>query len=302
MKIKNLSIVLIPALLLSLLSMIPINKNYSNDSNVEWMSNVNDDTRLIDMSIPGTHDSGATHSIFDVAGKCQDLSIKQQLNIGTRFFDLRLQLVKDEFRIIHGPVDQRLKFNKVLKDLISFINQYNSEFLIISIKEESSSKDSTRKFEDVLLENLNEYKDIISFSKELPKTVKEARGKIHIISRYDLDFGYPAYYGFQDDTSFILNDLYVQDNYNIPNVEEKIEDIKKTIDVSNSADNDKLVINFTSCYLDPGFPPSYAGTTALSINPWFIDYINGNSEVKLGIVVSDFMTKELAESIYRRNY
>ena len=87
MKIKRLSTILIPSLALSLLGMIPINRNYSKDSNVEWMSGINDDTRLIDMSIPGTHDSGATHSIFDVAGKCQDLTIKEQLNVGTRFFD-----------------------------------------------------------------------------------------------------------------------------------------------------------------------------------------------------------------------
>lgn len=301
MKLKQLSIILISTLVISLLSMIPINRSYSKDVEL-WMSNVNDDTRIIDMSIPGTHDSGATHSIFDVAGKCQDLSIKQQLNVGTRFFDLRLQLVGEEFRIIHGPADQNLKFKSVLKDLTSFVKEYNTEFLIISIKQEDSSKDNTRSFEDVLLDKLKEYEDVISFSKELPKTVKDARGKIHIISRHNLDFGYPAYYGFSDDTTFTLNDLYVQDNYNIPNVKEKIEDIKSTIEVSNSETNDKLVINFTSCYLDPAFPPSYAGTAALSINPWFIDYINKNSDYKLGIVVSDFMTKELAESIYRRNY
>ena len=67
MKTKPLSIILIQTLVISLLSMIPINRSYSKDVET-WMSKVNDDTRLIDMSIPGTHDSGATHSIFDVAG------------------------------------------------------------------------------------------------------------------------------------------------------------------------------------------------------------------------------------------
>ena len=91
-------LIVISSLVVSLLAMIPINNSYSRDVN-PWMSKVNDDTRIIDMSIPGTHDSGATHSLFDVAGKCQDLSVKQQLNVGTRFFDLRLQLVGEEFRI-----------------------------------------------------------------------------------------------------------------------------------------------------------------------------------------------------------
>lgn len=302
MKNQKSLFVIIPTLILSLLAMIPINRNYSKDSNVEWMSKVNDDIRLIDMSIPGTHDSGATHSIFDVAGKCQDLNIKEQLNVGTRFFDLRLQLIGEEFRIIHGPVDQNLKFKKVLKELTSFIKEHNSETIIISIKQESSSKNNSRSFEEVLIEVLDEYKDVISFSNELPSTLKDARGKIHIISRYAFSYGYPAYDGWSDDTTFTLNDLYVQDNYCLDDIQEKKEDIISTINVSNSEDNTKLVLNFTSCYLDNAFPPSYAGTAGRYINPWFIDYINEHEDYKLGIVVSDFMSKELADSIIRRNY
>ena len=110
MNIKKFSIITISSIMVSLLAMAPINRSYINEE--PWMKNVSDDTRLIDMSIPGTHDSGATHSLFDVAGKCQELNIKQQLNVGTRFFDLRLQLVGEEFKIIHGPADQNLKFKK----------------------------------------------------------------------------------------------------------------------------------------------------------------------------------------------
>lgn len=298
---KRIIIVLVASLLGTLLAVAPINRSYSVNVDA-WMSSVKDDMKLIDMSIPGSHDSGATHSIFDVAGKCQELNVKQQLNIGTRFFDLRLQLVGDEFRIIHGPVDQKLKFKSVLKDLTSFIKKYDSEFLIVSIKQEDSSINNTRSFEEVLKENLDEFSDYISFDKELPSLVKEARGKIHILSRHYLDFGYPSYSGWMDDTTFTLGELYVQDNYCIDSIEEKKEDIKSTINRSNDVSNDKLVINFTSCYLDNAFPPSYAGTAAKYINPWFNDYIKEHDDFKLGVVVSDFINKEIAELIYRRNY
>lgn len=300
MNYKKLSIVVIPTLLLSLFAMIPINRSYNKKE--PWMSKVNDNVRLIDLSIPGTHDSGATHSIFDVAGKCQDTTIRQQLNMGTRFFDLRLVLNNDEFKIIHGPVDQNLKFKKVLKELTSYVKENPSEFLLISIKEESGSVNSSRSFEEVLLEDLNEYEEVISYSNELPKTVKDARGKIHIISRHNLSFGYPSYYGWSDDSTFVLDDLYVQDNYCIDDVEEKKQDIISTINVSNNLNNNYLVINFTSCYLDNAFPPSYAGTAARDINPWFISYIKEHKHDKLGIIVIDFMSEELSEAIYRRNY
>lgn len=300
MKLKKLSLISISSLIISLLAMAPINRNYNKQE--PWMSKVKDDIKLIDMSIPGTHDSGATHSIFDVSGKCQELNIKQQLNVGTRFFDLRLQLVEDEFRIIHGPVDQRLKFKNVLEDLTEYIKENNSEFLIISLKQEDSSINNSRDFEEVLKEDLQEHSDVICFDTVLPETIKEARGKIYIISRHNLDFGYPAYYGWNDDTTFTLNDLYVQDNYCVDSLEEKQNDIISAIAIANDITNNKLVINFTSCYLDVPFPPTYAGTIGRQINPWFINYVNEHSEDKLGIIVADFMSQELAESIYRRNY
>ena len=104
MKIKRKGIIfLIGVLIISLFSMIPLNL-YSKKDVMPWMSYIHDDTKISDISIPGTHDSGATHSIFDVAGKCQDLSIKQQLRVGVRFFDLRLQLVNDEFKIVHSCI------------------------------------------------------------------------------------------------------------------------------------------------------------------------------------------------------
>lgn len=298
MKIKRKGILfLIGVLIISLFSMIPLN-SYSKKDVMPWMSYIHDDTKISDISIPGTHDSGATHSIFDVSGKCQDLSIKQQLRVGVRFFDLRLQLVNDEFKIVHSFVKQNLSFKKVMKDLSNFINENNSEFIIISLKKEASDKNSTLDFKDKLTSDLNEYKDVISFDKELPEYINDARGKIYIFDRYGLDYGIPLS-NWSDDTSFEVNNYYVQDNYCISDLKEKQEDIIKAIDYKNS--NDNIVINFTSCYLDYGFPPTYAGSSANKINPWFYEYIN-ESNMKLGIVVMDFMTIDLAKAIYMRNY
>ena len=112
--------------------------------------------------------------------------------------------------------------------------------------------------------------------------------------------GINAYYGWSDSTTFVLDNLYIQDNYCIDEVLEKQEDIIKTLNYSKD-NNDKLVLNFTSCYLDNAFPPSYAGTPANTINPWIINYLedfNGDT----GIIITDFITKNLAESIYMRNF
>ena len=280
--------IILASLLISIFALVPIDRHHDEYSK-NWMSHVEDNTKIKDMSLPGTHDSGALHSIADVAGKCQDISIATQLDIGVRFLDLRLQLVNNEFVLVHSFVQQNLTFETVLNDLSTFIKGNSSEFIIISIKEEAGSVNSNLWFDEALHRDLTKYSDVISLDNRLPETLGEARGKIFVLSRCNTDFGIPAYYGWADDTSFTLDDMYIQDNYNIQDIEEKKNDILNTIKYANT-NSDKLVLNFTSCYLDPGFPPSYAGTAALEINPWFESTIKNNND-KLGIIVAE--TKQL---------
>ena len=298
-KILIMLIMLASTLLISIFAFVPIERKY-DESSINWMSKLSDDTNVLDLSLPGTHDSGALHSIADVAGKCQDIPISSQLEIGVRFFDLRLQLVNDEFKIVHSFVDQKLKFEKVVNDLYSFIKNNPTEFLIISIKQENSSLNSSLSFDEALIKALKPYEDVFMLNESsLPEKLGMARSKIFILSRFSEYYGIPAYYGWADDTSFEVNNLYVQDNYNISDLEEKKNDILNTIKYANE-NSDKLVLNFTSCYLNHGFPPTYAGTTALAINPWLKKEISQNNK-KLGILVIDFIDEELSKSIYMRN-
>ncbi len=281
-------------------ALIPVTKSHARKANA-WLSEISDSTKICDLSIPGTHDSGATHSIFDVAGKCQDLSIKSQLNIGVRFLDLRLQLINDKFQIVHSFVKQNLTFESVVLDMKNFLTQNPSEFLIISIKQEQSSVNSTLKFETALLNELKPANEIINFTSILPETVGEIRGKILIISRYsNSTVGIPAHSGWIDDDCFELGDLYVQDNYSIDEIQDKKQSVQTALNYAKSS-NGKLVLNFSSCYLNNAFPPSYAGTSALEINPWLLEYL-GTNNGKTGIIVADFITEKLAKAIYGRNF
>ena len=289
-------ITLLASIIISIFAMVPISN--IKESSI-WMSKVDDNKKIVELSIPGTHDSGATHSIFDVAGKCQDLSIKQQLKIGVRFFDIRLQQVNDSLNVVHSFVDQNLSFEKVLKDMDGFIKENNSEFLIVSIKEDADSKNSNKSFDKLVLEYLNRYDKTICLDNNLPETIKEARGKIYILSRFSSEIGIQAYMGWQDSTTFTIDNLYVQDNYCIDDINIKKEDILNTLNYSKT-NQDKLVLNFTSCYLDYGFPPTYAAPPAIDINPWLIKTINENDD-SVGIIVADFISKEMALAIYKRN-
>lgn len=287
-------IVLFLFITLTLMAILPINKEYDP---VEWMGKLSDDTLISEMAIPGTHDSGATHSIFDISGKCQDITIDSQLNIGVRFFDIRLKLKNDEFVIVHSFVDQDLKLINVLDSFNEFITCHDEEFLIISFKEETSAVNSSLDFDTALIDLLKKY-DKFTFENSLPKKLGGARGKIYMLNRFnDSELGLPTYSGWMDSTSFEVGNLYVQDNYSIDDIEDKKKSITDAFEYAKSSD--KVTLNYTSCYLNILFPPTYAGISANTINNWLPSYID-NNEIN-GVVIVDFATEELVNSIYMEN-
>lgn len=288
---------------LAVLAVVPLQR--IRDSRADWMAALDDSAPLNALSIPGTHDSGALHSIADVSGKCQTLPVADQLQIGVRFLDIRLQLVDDELRIVHSFVDQKTEFADTLTDMVTFLREHPTEFLLVSFKEDADPKRSEGNFTETLENMLRAYPDVISTSNTLPATVGEARGKLHVIARYaDATLGLPCHRGWTDDESFTLNGLYIQDNYQVGSTGEKFFDIVTAYEAAAGAEY-TLVLNYTSCYLKNGFPPLYAGTPAHDIHFWMresISLISGLSNDPLGVLVCDFMTSDLANLIIGRNF
>lgn len=280
-------------------SLLPIEKSVQDNS--QWMAGLPDDTALNTLTIPGTHDSGALYSFAGVSGKCQSVPIDQQLKMGVRFLDIRLKLVKNELNVVHSFVDQKLTLSEVLKDITKFIRENPTEFLLVSFKEDDSPVKSDVSFTARLEEMLGEYDGIIVPDRELPGTLGEMRGKIYILARYrDASLGIPAYHGWQDSTDFDLNRMHIQDHYEISDIAVKQSDILAAIDKADSRQY-SIVLNFTSCYLDHGFPPTWAAAPARTINPWLIQLCR-TAESCSGIFVCDYITSELAAALIERNF
>jgi len=297
MKIRTIVAALL-IIVFAVLAMVPMT-SVRSDEGASWMAKVPDETRITEMSIPGSHDSGATHSIGDVAGKCQDLSIADQLKAGVRFLDIRLRLFGDSLRVVHSMVDQSLSFESVMDDINAFLKENDSETVIISIKEDYDPTDSTLTFERAVDDKLSDY-EMVDKGK-LPSTLGEARGKAYILARYTTVTGIAAYSGWADSTTFDLGGMHIQDHYCLDSVDEKIDDIKAAFEYSDDHP-DKLTLNFTSGYLDGAFPPSYSGTTAKKVNVFLKKYLDDDPDLKLGIVISDFVTESLCAQIYGRNF
>ena len=291
--------VLIPTLVVPLIFIIAlmgftgiIKSRSGSTKYADWMKSLDDNASLREVNMPGSHDTMALYSIADFAGQCQSLSLKEQLNLGVRFLDIRLKEDHNKLKAVHGFIDQKASFASITKTIESFLEKHNDEFIIMSIKEEADASNSNKSFEECLkgyLENEIYLKDTT-----LPNKVGDVRGKVLLLSRYaDSTIGIPSYNGWADSASFTLpNDIYVQDTYQITSKEQKQEEIVKCFNETGHA----LKINFLSAYRTDTFPPSYAVSAAKDINPWINNEISKYDD--RGIVLYDFVTEENMNSFF----
>lgn len=159
-----------------------------------WMSYVDGNKYLDELSIPGTHDSSTCSVDNDTEPqtslvKCQQDYIPTQLLEGIRYFDIRLGK-GDNPGIDHGMFYLRKKDGNFLhlSDVIgyfkTFLNEHPSEALIMLASrgnDEATDESITTAFAKVMADN----PDLFYTSSHVP-TLGEVRGKIVLLRRFRL--------------------------------------------------------------------------------------------------------------------
>jgi 1-phosphatidylinositol phosphodiesterase len=276
-----------------ILSFLPLGST-TDKAQASWMKGLNDSALLSSLTIPGSHDSGAFYSLADIAGKCQDASISDQLSYGVRFLDVRLVNYKDSLYVCHGIVNEGMKFSSLLKEVSDYLVSYPSEGLLLSVKEEQKAIGASSSFETALTKAISPYQSQFITERVWKKTVGEIRGKIVLLSRYENStFGVPAYEGWEDSTTFDLDEMHIQDHYKLTDNASKWDDISKTFDYAFQHP-EKLTLNFCSGYLLKGFPPSYSLSTAKDINARLLKELPSSHK---GVLICDFVTPSLVSSL-----
>lgn len=96
------------------------------------------------VNVPGTHDSCTAFCTLENMSRCHSLTIKEQLELGIRLFDIRLNKSGDEFYLVHALADcftdkektTKLTFGMVLDEFRSFLKENPEETLIVSVKQD----------------------------------------------------------------------------------------------------------------------------------------------------------------------
>ena len=293
---------------------------------VNWMENVSDETKLSNMSIPGTHDSCTQYVDMRYIFQCQDASVATQLIYGYRYLDMRLVLEKRSgqetlvlkhniarCKVSDSPFSRTLTLADVLKDVYAFLDEYPRETVILCMKAENS-KDDVAAVQKALYEMTDQASERWYLKNEIP-TLGTVRGRIVLATRFDdkLPVGSDRcglYFGWADQGNrTVLTDptadsvingretLYVQDRYNY-DVGDKITAIRTCLDSSRAAD-DTFFLNFTSTSGSGavGHPKEYAKDINLDLYAY--EWEAGKA---YGVVIVDFGPKKIAEKIYGTNF
>ena len=70
-----------------------LDKNFNDNS--KWMKNINDEVLVNEIIMPGSHDAGSYKMVW--LGETQQFSIEKQLQMGVRYFDIRVNKVDNNF-------------------------------------------------------------------------------------------------------------------------------------------------------------------------------------------------------------
>lgn len=261
-----------------------------------WMGALSGDLALSEISIPGTHDSGATKGGYLV--QCQRLSLADQFELGIRFIDIRLKRVGSRdnkvLRVFHGGFEQPLTFPEVIAQCQSFLEGHPGETILMLVNDEARDQTEPQEFASLVDKHIDEAKaGLFHSDPQIPSSLKEVRGKVVLLRRYSHSTKGIDCRPWPHNTAGPVGDgkLYAQDYYkveisdHIAGTISAAEKLGKIRDAMTHAKNypNEIVLNFTSGFGSLG-PLSIANYIHEDLSEMLSHYGKGRT----GVVILDF--------------
>ncbi|MDR1904418.1 MAG: hypothetical protein LBQ88_19305 [Treponema sp.] len=288
--------------------------------NNEWMSGIDNNKKIADINIPGTHDSAAINKEHRTLYATQTTTLTEQMNGGVRLFDIRIKTNKNSgggfsFVTCHGSIgfamdmNEYQSFTSAFDEFEEFLSKNKTEGLIVSLKMDdwNSCGRTDADKEEVygkLYEVISKYPIIkAQDGKYNMCTMSQLRGKIFLLNRMNNDprFGSPI--KWEDNTPGELTsgegrgkrdfDVYVQDKFKgLPLINPaagKNELVMKALDEKKDG---MVIFNFASA--------TYFFIIGVSIQKLFLGELgknNGESRQKnLGWLLFDRVVADVCKT------
>lgn len=264
-----------------------------------WMKELDDKYPLPVLSIPGTHNSPTCHTALPSV-RCQSVGVREQLDNGVRYFDIRLSVDTDDpkMALVHSAFPISLTgtkwFGDMLTTIYEFLDKNPSETLIMSLKREGTGKGNDGDLGKYLKHHYVDKTRHRWWTEPRIPRLGEARGRIIIMRRFRIEETLQKCWdgrGYGIDASTWPDNcedgrvhgdhIRVQDFYEITeteNIEKKIEftrtHLERAAEQSPSKDGQipPFFINFLSAsnFFDARCWPE---RIAAKVNPAVIEYL-----------------------------
>lgn len=272
---------------------------------MSWMKNLDDNLRIGSIkAIPKTHNSCAIKpkskkmTVPWLWAKCQKYDITQQLNMGVRAFDLRLNPIMENQKnkndiLISHTIISNYTLNRVLQEMNTFLEESPDEFIFLFLNSEWEKRFNWDESSlNVLWNIINKY-SIIETDINLDTPIKVVRGRIIPI---------PESYILTDKCNGRLNETYVKTNNSWSLT--SLSNVKESIYNFLTANlNVKKLLEIQLNYLPYRgiIPPMFV---SYMTNKWFLDNVFNlfTTNNNIGFIGVDFINQNVTEAIYTLNY
>lgn len=263
-----------------------------------WMAALPGRAPLRSLSIPGTHDSGTKG--FSWNAECQRYSIKDQLSLGVRAFDLRPGVDGSKLVIYHGSSTHGSEtLSSIFDTYTSFLAAHPGEFLIVFLKKEVDGGNWEEKMKQVLDAHADRLLELTPYL-----TVEQMRGKMLVLSRTswgESNYGAVRVDGWQDNATFDMTyrgyfgdelPCRIQDIYNVSssdNLNQKKADIERLLGEAMAGTTGKFFINHTSGFTKNNYIINnhYVADCAEKCNELALNYLRSHRG-PTGVILMDF--------------
>ncbi|MBE3668509.1 phosphatidylinositol diacylglycerol-lyase [Vibrio navarrensis] len=272
-----------------------------------WMSALDHQLTLDQISLPGTHDSGTQKAPAGPA-RTQNFGIYTQLNNGIRFLDIRVKANDsklDPLSIFHGIVNCDISFADVLDDCQQFLSENPTETIVMLMNAATGNgNDIQVKFDEYIAQK--KYQHLFYLGSRMP-TLTAVQSKIVLLRRFPGNIGIDLSKGWKKNKTFTLttpeNQVFaIEDQYQEHDTRKKMAAVQASIDSAIAAPDDgvmHLTYNSISFSLLGHTPYQYAwgggiGKISPKMNPGLAEFLRGKKKGnRFGIVVLDFYNNEL---------
>jgi len=288
-----------------------------------WMADLPDDIRLNEITIPGTHDSATQYVELPYFANCQYLSIKDQLEAGYRYLDIRLGNKGNSgmLSFYHGfcvcttgglPGAKKMLLGDQLDAIYDFLEENPTETVIFCIKMEHC--DDEEMFQSLVHWYLNQDHKHWYMGTDAFPSLGDCRGKVVLMRRYAdyLGEGMATGIGISwenqsetADAGFKSSDIVDQDGYTLVvqdrykyDDEDKwqafIEGLKTSSGSSSELSLNFLSTNGSSAYGHPYSHAKVLNERFMNEDLSFIDHPVW--------IITDFSFKSMAQRIWELNF